>query len=205
MKNIVAIISLTLFVILQSCNQYDTVKEYSDGHVLLEEYKIDKDSLMQGEYLSYFEDGKNVFERSHYKDDQLDGERRLYFENGQVEIIENYVRDTLTDTLKVYYRTGALKQLKYFEAGVLTGVITTYYEDGTLKDKATFVNNLEEGPFAEYHPNGQPKWQGTYRNGDKEYGELTQFDNKGVAIRKLMCDTAAVCTTIWTKEDGYLN
>jgi len=192
-------------LMLASCDPYHTVKEYSEGDLLSREYKIDDDSLIQGEYIMYYENGSTIFEKSQYKDGKLQGERNLYFDNGQVEISENYINDVLSDTLKVYYNSGALKQLKYYDAGVLSGVVKTYFQDGILKEEATFVNNIEQGPFVEYHSTGHPKWRGTFRNGDKEYGELIKYDESGKEIRKLMCDTAAICTTIWTLEDGYLD
>lgn len=203
-KTIISAYPFILIFILSSC-QSNLVKEYDDNGILSKEYRIDEDSLIQGEYTFYYEDGTSPFEKSFYIDGQLHGTRTLYFQDGQAEIVEQYERDVLIDTLKVYYPSGALKQRKPYDMGVLSGILFTFYEDGTLKEEATFVNNEEQGPFVEYHPSGQPKWRGTYRNGDNEYGELIQYDSTGTMIRKMMCDTAAICTTIWRLEEGYIS
>lgn len=204
MKQLDIIIVCMITILIAGCDGYQTIKKYGDGDLLYSQYKIDADSLIQGEYIVYYENGETIFEKSNYTDGELDGIRKLYFDNGQVEISENYVDGVLSDTLRVYFKSGVLKQSKYYDAGVLSGVVKTYFEDGTLKEEATFVDNIEQGPFVEYHPNGHPKWRGTFRNGDKEYGELIKYDESGQEIQKLMCDTAAVCKTIWTLEAGYL-
>ncbi len=205
MKRYSLFISCVVAFLISGCDGYKTIKDYTEEDVLYRKYKIDKDSLIQDEYIVYYENGETIFEKSSYTDGKLNGTRNLYFDNGQVEISETYVDGILSDTLKVYYSSGILKQSKYYDAGVLTGVVKTYYEDGSLKEEATFVNNIEQGPFVEFYPNGQPKWRGTFRNGDKEFGELIKYNEQGQEIRKLMCDTAAICKTIWTLEDGYLD
>jgi len=185
-----------LVVLLIGCSPYDNVKDYAEDGNLYRSYHIDKDSLLQGKYEVYYEDGSSIFELAQYVDGLLDGPRTLHFQNGQVEILEQYHRDTLVDTLQVFYESGKLKQTKPYVKGVLVGEVFSY---------ATFVDNEEQGPFVEYHATGHPKWRGTYRNGDKEFGELQEYDESGTLIRKLMCNEEAICATVWTKEEGYLD
>jgi len=198
-------IIIVLTALLTSCDPYDTIKEYEENGNLYRSYKIDKDSVLQGEYLVYYEDGTTLFEKSNYVNGQLQGTRELYFSSGEIEIQEYYQRDTLIDTLKVFHKSGELKQARPYVAGVLQGQVQTFYDTGIMKEEATFVNNEENGPFMEYHPNGQTKWKGTYLNGENEYGELTEFNDAGEVIRRLTCSASAICTTIWTLEDGYLD
>ena len=66
----------------------------------------------------------------------------------------------------------------------------------------TFLDNLENGPFVEYYENGNVQWSGTFLNGDNEVGELLHYSEDGVLIKKMWCDSAAICQTIWTREKG---
>ena len=86
--------------------------------------------------------------------------------------------------------------------GVLSGAVLSYFENGTLKEFATVEDNIENGPFKEYYPNGKLKWEGQFLNGDKEFGELINYDSTGIMIRKMWCDSLAVCKTTWTLEKG---
>ncbi len=188
-----------------SCSDLSTIKDYNDDGSLYRTYQVDKDSLIQGNYLVYYEgDNKKIFEQANYVDGKLHGDRVLYYDDGTPEIRERYIKDVLVDTLKVFYPSGEIKRKASYDNGVLSGSVQSYYEDGTLKEEATFVDNLENGPFTEYHPNGLPKWKGNFLNGDSEFGELLQYNEQGVLVRKMMCDSNAVCNTFWTLEKGDL-
>lgn len=188
-----------------SCSDLSTIKDYNEDGSIYRTYQVDKDSLIQGKYIVYYEGDKNqVFEEANYIDGKLNGERALYYENGVAEIKEFYADDVLIDTVMVYYPSGQIKRKSSYDAGVLSGKVLSYYETGTLKEEATFVNNMENGPFTEYHPNGQPKWKGSFLNGDSEFGELLAYNEEGTLIRKMMCDSNAVCSTFWTLEKGDL-
>lgn len=194
--------TLFSFLILTSCQHKLTeVKEYNNG-VLYKKYTVNQDTLLHGELTIYYEDGNTIFEKSNYIEGQLSGLRILYYDNGQPEIKENYLEDLLQDTLYIYYPSGELKQKEPYIKGVITGVLTAYYENGMLKEKVHYKNNVENGSFVEYFPNGNLQWQGTYLNGDNEFGELLKYDSTGTLIRKLMCDSIAICHTVWTLEKG---
>lgn len=176
------------------------VKIYSETGQLEKKYTIDEDSIQQGELLSFYENGKDIFERANYLDGQLEGKRILYFDDGQPEIIENYSHNILTDTLYLFYPSGALKMTSYFNNGIHTGVNTVYYESGMKKEEVLFQNNEEQGRFVEYHSNGKIHWEGQYLNGENEFGELIQYDSTGQMIKKMFCDSIAICKTIWPES-----
>ncbi len=188
-----------------SCSDLSTVKDYNDDGSVYRTYQVDKDSLIQGKYVVYYDGEKSqIFEEASYVDGKLHGKRTLYYDNGVAEIEEHYNEDVLIDTLSVYYPSGQIKRKSSYVNGVLSGMVLSYYETGVLKEEATFVNNMENGPFTEYHPNGKPKWKGNFLNGDSEFGELLAYNEEGTLIRKMMCDSNAVCSTFWTLEKGDL-
>ena len=187
-----------------ACSRLTEVRVLSQGDVLYKQYQIDQDSLRQGPYLTYFGDGVRIFEQAHYKDDLLDGKRTLYFEHQQPEVIEQYHKGVLVDTLKVFYPSGQLKRTEYYSKGTVEGEVISYFPNGAVKERVTYQNNLENGPFSEYYANGQLKWQGTFINGDNEIGELLKYDSTGRLIRVLICDSLAICKTQWSIEDGVI-
>ena len=98
---------------------------------------------------------------------------------------------------QTFYPDGTIKLEKHFQNNTLVGTIKVYHPNGNLKEEVTIENNTENGPFKEYHSNGKIHWQGTYLNGDNEFGLLEEYDSTGMLIKKMMCDSNAVCITIW--------
>ena len=177
------------------------VREFSQEDKLYRTFSLNKDSVLHGTLTTYYEDGQTVFEKAEYFNGLLQGERRLFYKNGQVEIVEQYLNDQLEDTLRVYYQSGNIKREVPYENGVLTGRLKVYYESGGLKEEVTFATNMENGPFTEYHENGQVKWTGVYLNGANEIGTLTEYDSLGQMIKKMECDSLSVCRTVWSIEE----
>jgi antitoxin component YwqK of YwqJK toxin-antitoxin module len=89
-----------------------------------------------------------------------------------------------------------------YNRGVLEGDVLKYYPEGAIMEKVSFKNNEENGTFEEYYNNGIVHWRGEYLNGPNEYGLLEEYDEQGILLKKMMCDSNAVCRTIWTKENG---
>ena len=180
------------------------VQEFSDSGLLYKEYEIDQDSLKHGLYLVYHDDGETLFEKSTYDFDLLHGKRTLFYSNGQIEIEEYYNHGLIIDTLYVYFANGSIQRKVPYEDGTIEGVLTSYYEVGGVKEHVTFSNNAENGPFVEYYKNGQIHWSGKYLNGDNEFGELLEFDSLGTLIKKMQCDSNAICSTTWKVDEDQL-
>lgn len=193
-------IGLCVFALFISCKQanYVTVKDEA-GHIS-EKYQVNENEEKNGTYESYI-DGVLV-EKSLYKNGKLNGKRTLFHKNGQIEIDENYIDDQLTGTYKSYYEDGTLSQEANYIDGKMEGVLKTYFNSGTLKEEVMMVDNNENGPFKEFHENGKLSWEGTYLNGDNEFGLIQEYNDQGALIKKMMCDSMARCTTIWTIETG---
>jgi antitoxin component YwqK of YwqJK toxin-antitoxin module len=189
---------IILFIIgLVGCNKNENIEiRRADGTIQFK-YKVDQSGKRQGEYLVFFENGIDIFEKSYYQDSLLEGARTLYFKNGQPEIIETYHNGVLEDTVYTYYSNGAIKLKSPYVNGVLEGTLLKYRLDGTILEAVTFVDNQEEGPFKEYYPNGRVKWTGQYLHGNQEFGELIYFDSTGLMLKKMFCDSVGKCRTIW--------
>ena len=188
-------------IILIGCfSDNSKIREYDEQGNLYREFSIDADSLIHGTLYTYYENGKDIFEQSEYNHGQLNGQRILYYPNQIPEIIEQYRNDTISDTLKVFYPNGQIKRRVPYQSGVRVGVLESFYPAGEIKERVSFENNLENGPFEEFYKNGFTKWKGTYLNGENEFGELLHFDSTGSMIRKMICDSLAICRTVWSTE-----
>lgn len=178
------------------------IDETDPEGIIRKVYFIDSDSLAQGTSWTFYENGIDTFERLHYLDGQIHGARILYYPNGIPEIVEHYDQGLLSGPVKTFFKDGTLAFESVYSDGVLEGRVVTYYPNGARKEEVTFEDNLENGPFVEFFANGKKSWEGTYLNGEYEIGLLTQYDSTGVVFKKMMCDSLAICRTIWTREKG---
>jgi antitoxin component YwqK of YwqJK toxin-antitoxin module len=194
------IILLFTTLFLASCDRLIKVDKVNPISGLHEVYFIDADSIIQGEKIVRI--NNQIYERANYINGVLSGERRIFFADGNVEIIEKYSEGLLIDTLKVFYPEGSIKVKMPYNRGVLEGEVLKYYNDGAIMEKVSFKENEENGTFEEYYTNGTMHWRGQYLNGPNEYGLLEEYDEQGRLLKKMMCDSNAVCRTIWTKENG---
>ena len=191
---------LCYLLLLSSCsNNMQQVK--SENGTILEEFIVNKDGEKHGLYKSFDEEG-NVIETAIYKNGKLNGDRNFYFKNGKLELSEHYVEDVITGPYVSYYISGQVEISFEYNNGEVNGLLTKYYESGTIKEEVNMKNNEENGPFKEYYESGQLKWEGQYLNGDNEFGLLVNYKNDGTIIKKMMCDSLAICRTIWTPERG---
>ncbi|MBK9255985.1 MAG: toxin-antitoxin system YwqK family antitoxin [Saprospiraceae bacterium] len=185
-----------LSIVLLSCgNKKVEIKD--ENGMVIESYETDKKGNKDGHYKRFLPNG-NLAEETIYKNGTITGERKIYYESGKLEILENYDQNGMLQGLyQTFYEDGTLKSEKTYQNNVLTGIAKGFHPNGKLKEEVQIENNMENGPFKEYHPNGQLQWQGTYLNGDNEFGLLEEYDSTGVLIKKMMCDSTAICRTIW--------
>lgn len=190
---------ISFFVLACSSERFVEVND-DDGN-LVERYQVDKEGTRVGVYESY--DSGRLVSKANYKEGIQSGKRVIFFDNGSPEIEENYQNGALEGDYKVFYDTGEVLLVSIYKNNTIQGQVKKYYKSGQLMEDVAFVDNEENGPFVEYWENGNLKWEGAYKKGDNEYGELKKYNEEGVVVRKLMCDSLAVCRTFWTlEEDG---
>lgn len=191
---------LLTMVLLTQCKQnVENTIEVADeeGHII-EKYQIQlPDSIKNGTYNRYDTQGL-LMVSANYIAGKLQGERRMYYPSGTVELIEHYENDVHHGLYQVFYENGNVKLQGQYVEGKMEGEWQGFYEDATPKEKVTFKGNQENGAFVEYHPNGSLKAKGTYFNGDNEDGLLELFDEAGDLERTMECKRGR-CQTTWTR------
>ncbi len=203
LKKVLPVFCFILTIFFFACNNanLETVVNYDENGNLIEKYTRRKElHLKQGLYTAYYPDG-SLREESRYEKDTLNGERKLYYETGQLQILENYSRGQFEGIYQAFYENGQLEQEGTYVANEMSGDWKRYYDTGELMEVVSFKNNEENGPFKEYYKNDQLKTEGTYLGGDFEQGLLKKFDENGDLVQKMQCDHG-ICRTIWTKEKG---
>lgn len=123
-----------------------------------------KDGLLSGKYLEYYESGKRHFV-GYYRDNLFDGLQQVYYESGKVESVYYCKNGKLNGLTKEYYENGKLRMTKNWSMGVCTGICKMYYENGRLKETGQLSNNSKVGVWTYYDEYGFP----SYTNHDQVY------------------------------------
>jgi antitoxin component YwqK of YwqJK toxin-antitoxin module len=188
----------TFMVVLLACNKTETITEtdHNGFKITFERDKISK--RKDGKFTKFYASGaKN--EECVFQQDSLQGERKLFYENGQVQVVENYKNNRYEGNYKSFYENGTVEQEGLYVNNQMSGEWKTYYKNGQLKEVVTFAHNLENGPFREFFENGKLKTEGTYSEGDTEVGELKEYHVSGQLIRISNC-VGGACKTTWMAD-----
>ncbi len=191
----------SLFFLVTACNNgLETVETEDDYGYLIKYTRRKTDYAKEGLYIKSYENGKK-YEEASYQNDLLHGERKLYYENGQVQIVETYVAGEFEGPYKTFYENGQLQLEGQYKNKEATGEWKKYYDTSELMEVVRLEHNLENGPFVEYYRNGNKKAEGAYLDGDNEHGLLKMYDEAGELEKTMNCERG-VCRTTWKKEDA---
>ena len=157
MKNFI-LFSVFLAATLFSCKgKYDLIEKHDESGTLTESYSIDKETgLIEGLHYKYFPNGK-VEQQSDYKNNKLDGNRILFYENGDTLIVESYKKAQYEGPYKSYFSGNVLESEGKYVNGTMDGEWRFYHDNKQIKEVVQFKENEENGPFIEYHKNGNLK------------------------------------------------
>lgn len=181
----------------------ETVEETDPDGNLLQFTRRDSDGMKEGVFNKTTAKGVKL-EEANYKNGQLDGQRILFYPNGDTLIVETYQKDLFDGLYKSFYPNGQLKMVCTYQNNNIEGKWLQYYESGQLKEDLLFEGNAENGPFKEYHPNGQLSVEGSYKEGDNEHGPLKFYDEQGQHYKTMECNMG-ICRTVWSQEKNKSN
>ena len=113
---------------------------------------------------------------------EYDGERKEYYESGQLEQ-KGYYKDDLGQGEYIwYYEEGSIKQKAFYKDDKIEGTLFIFFPGGKIAQTNNYVNGKKEGELIEYYENGQIKEKRFYVNG-KEEGKSLFYDEKGKLIK----------------------
>lgn len=177
------VLSLVLVSVIgyYSCDDRNHVKEYyEDGSTLKEEYftkNTDGGELKHGVYKSFYPSGI-LKEEINYTEGKMDGMRKLYLEDGTVEVEETYANDQYQGPYISRYADGTVKEEGQYLDGAMNGTWRFYYEDGQIREEVNFSNNMENGPYKRFHENGQLASEGQFKD-ELEVGHWVYYHPNG--------------------------
>lgn len=178
---------LSAILLLVACvndhGDKEIIRYFKDGIPSEKYYVLKNDSTQKnGVYTRYFPNGK-VAERAFYKNGVLDSTRTLYFEDGQVHVIENHKNGNFEGPYIAYFENGKISQSGFYLNNEMDSLWKTYYaEPHILKYETFFKKGMENGPFKEFSPGGIIEREGSYLNG-YEMGLVTVYDSIGEMVR----------------------
>lgn len=149
-----------------------------------------------------YADGKTQW-KLNYKNSMMQGDLLSYFPNGKVTATKTYVDDEPHGTVKYYYPSGQLKQEAAFINGYLHGTLTDYYEDGAVKTKYEYVYGDESGKTTFYYPNKQVQTEYMYKKG-KLQGPTKYYNELGELVLQKNFENNTLTNYQYTDKTGNL-
>lgn len=101
---------------------------------------------------------------------------RHFWESGKLQQEATYKNDTLDGVRKMWYGSGQLQKESFYEMGQLKGASKTFYEDGDPQEVSTYTiikvngrpRSVMDGVQKNYSPGGKPQKEVNYKEGKKE-------------------------------------
>lgn len=144
-----------------------TTAKFADGTKLEDVAELVKLDVRK----DYYPDGKIKIAATYNKEGKLEGVRREYSEDGNIE--KSYI-----------FRNGIMiAEGIVTEKGERDGFWKEYFDDGRLRAEGKYNKDLKEGAWKFYHPNGVVEQEGSYYKGKPE-GEWRWFYAGGETLRE---------------------
>ncbi|MCH2044247.1 MAG: toxin-antitoxin system YwqK family antitoxin [Saprospiraceae bacterium] len=194
-KKINVLVGACLLLLLQSCQITVVKTRYDNGDIQEKIQVYKKRGTRNGFYRLFYENGQLALEQE-FKNGKIIGEERGYYESGQLESVFQAKDGTYHGPFQFYHENGVLYQEGTYMDNEMEGELRTYYENGQLKEIIQMKKTHEHGPFVMYHDNGQVKMKGKFVNGEHYDGELKVYSSDGQLLRIQDCNRGD-CETLW--------
>lgn len=106
-----------------------------------------------------------------------------YYDNGKVESITNYDRDTLDGYYVAYRKNGNIQQQGWYLKGDAVGHWINYYQDGTIESDIYYSNGKKYGTASYNAPDGKLAVEYVYDDG--ELMKETYFNDEGTVVEEI--------------------
>ena len=141
---------LLILFTLTSCKYKKQVELFDHNGKVFREYYTNK-KLKNGVFKEYFEDG-NLFVKTSYLNDSIDGEYIEYYKNGQLKYHLIYSKNRLMEITEYYDKFG--NELDFGKIKDGNGVVKIYNNSGKLRRVGALKNGLCEGYWYNYRNAG---------------------------------------------------
>lgn len=129
------------------------VKFYASSGKLISEGHM-RDKIFVGKWVYYHNRTKGIMTLEHYNDQgQLDGERNVFYANGQMAEQTFYVNGKIEGVSKIFSERGVLIKAFLYSDNMLNGISKYYNGDGQLLAEGAYRNDQQHGIW-KYYENG---------------------------------------------------
>lgn len=125
---------------------------------------------------TWYHDNGTVKEKAIYKNGELNGHNKLYYDNGKPYVLTNSKNDAYDGEYKYFIKRGGLKQKKQFKEGKLNGKYLAYFDVGEslVEFEADYIDGVIDGDYKEYYANGDLYSVINFMD-NKRHGKETQY------------------------------
>lgn len=129
--------------------------------------------ILKGEYFQFYSNGNKETEGLYSPDHKKDGKWTHWYENGDLQKIENYLDGKFDGEKLTFYERGLPRSIEEYTENKLNGKKIDYDEEPNIVvSEASFISGKPDGEFRSYH-NGQLWRESLYKDGkmlrEKEY------------------------------------
>ena len=132
----------------EGSDEVDVVYFRESGKKISQGQMKDRNRIGSWEY--YHEDGKSLMVEEKYINGKLQGERIVYFQNGQIAQRQSFSEGKEEGGDKHYNENGVLLKSYTYESGLLDGWAKLYSSDGTLEREGNYKDNKKHGTWRYY-------------------------------------------------------
>lgn len=125
-----------------------------------------------------FYDNGNIESLYYLVNGTITGKYTGYYEDGSVSYVYNYKKGERDGLSTEYHKNGKVSFTYYHKKGILNGTVVEYYESGKRAATYQFKNGKKEGIVVVYYENGQIKYKANYIN-DLYNGEYKSYYDNG--------------------------
>lgn len=143
------------------------------------EYSYDKPC---GQW-KYFYENNQVESIENFNNGILSGEVKFFDINGNVKLRANYYDGLLSGNFVRYYSPKKVETATNFSYGKLDGSIKIFSKEGVLLMEENYKENIRENTWRIFYKTGDIKIIFSYKNGKKE-GESIIYDKAGLVVQK---------------------
>ncbi len=137
-----------------------------------------KKGVRVGKWTFLYPNGKIREEVTYNEQGQAEGNRKTYFENGNLESEETYQEGELQGLTSSYDYQGTKYATVNYAKGKGEGEVIYYHSNGQKRFTVDLVNDKKHGEYFSYFDNGQVKESGTYVQ-DVLEGPVTEYFMNG--------------------------
>ena len=149
------LILFSFLFFITSCNEKNA--RISKSNILIEKrdgliYKQKSDKPYTGIIIDTV---KNKIMEYEVKDGLKNGQFKISYLNGKVEIVGDMTNDKNEGEWRYYYPNGQLESVGNFKNDTPSGKWTFYYETGIKKEEGNYQEGKRDGKWVEYDSTGK--------------------------------------------------